>query len=54
MVKYNLAPSRFVEWSLLVVVTPYFYFFLNAVGLNLDDRLNWGPVWETVDDPIAS
>lgn len=54
MVNCHLAPSRFVEWSLLAVMNSYTYFFLNAVSLNVDDRLKFGPVLDKVDDPIAS
>lgn len=54
MVKCHLAPSGYVEWPLVVVVNSYTYFFLNAVRLNVVDLLNWGPVLEKVDDPIAA
>lgn len=54
MVNCHLAPSRFVEWSLLVVMNSYTYFFLNAVSLNVDDLLNRAPVLEKVGDPVAS
>lgn len=54
MVNCHLAPSGFVEWSLLVVMNSHTYFFLNTVRLNVDDRMNWGSVLEKVDDPIAS